>query len=168
MSLKRTASQHEKILIHTETFKNNSSHLLLTSIPFIGGGSIRENIAFREDKYNDVSGFIGLSLDDVKELVVILDKSLVCINDSAKVVYLEDGEVKIKDALFNTVNDVNYDVWVSNDSTFWNPVDFLLDSSQVVEIGLDANYIYDNLNNIYDRIDEIDTKLEQIKEALDD
>ena len=130
--------KESKILIGTDTFhKKGSPHLMVTAI-------ICDDIHKREDKYKDVVGFYKYcsgSIEDIDNSFIkdmddwtdILKKNILCLIENEDKIngWLfkhQEGEISYQEVQIYTLNDVNYDVWLDPDTSFWNPVDFLLEA----------------------------------------
>jgi hypothetical protein len=138
-----------KMLISTDVFrKEQSPHLLTTGIGF----ETQKNPALvefnyqsvynREDRYKDVVGFYHthpsgmnyMSKTDIETMiqwVKCLGKTLVCLiqTDTKLSGWLfhkaKDGNIEYHEVRVDTVNDVNYDLWLEPSTAFWNPADFI-------------------------------------------
>ena len=159
--------KEKKVLIGTDTsHKDGSPHIMVTAI-------VCSDINARESKYNDVVGFYKYLPDneELEESVIndmddwadILKKNIICIIENkekidAWVFEYKKGEISYQEAQAFTLNDVNYDVWLDPESSFWNPVDFLLE----------GEYFYSPVENDNSAVDnKFELIIEKI-EALSD
>lgn len=159
-----------RILIGTDTFhKKGSPHLMVTAIDC-------DDINSRENKYNDVVGFYKYSpnMDELDDSIVkdmddwadILKKNILCLvgTDSGIKGWLfkNQDEVSYQEIQVYTLNDVNYDVWLDPDTSFWNPVDFLLEA----EYYSHPMMTEDEMPNLDDKFDMIEKKIEILNSSV--
>lgn len=149
-----------KTLIHTEAFYDEDSpHLLLTAI--------EENSYDRERGYGDVVGIfiVGADLNDFVKLslnyyVEQLEKNIILIIETPE----EENQLEAwafdKETLkptkmkVCTTNDVNYDIWLEEES-FWDPSDFIF-----------ADEAARNTKSIESRLDGIEEKVGEILKQI--
>ena len=118
----------------------------------------------RENKYSDVIGIFiedsELDIDhelverELEELSSLIKKNAVCVlknEDGIFGLLYEIGTKEFYKVKAQTINDVNYEIWLDQESSFWNPVDFLLDES-----------LFDETDYINGRLDSINSKLDQL------
>lgn len=141
-----------KMLIASDTnYKENMPHLLTTGIGFCtqeNDASVEfdyKAVYEREDRYSDVVGFYYTSsseannmsqtdIDTMEQWVKCLGKSLICLIETEAQIngwrfYKDDvGKILYHEIKSESINDVNYDVWINPMSTFWSPVDFIFNN----------------------------------------
>lgn len=125
-----------RLLIGTETFhKAGAPHMVATVIE----GS---DYLDREMQYKDVVGYCKYEIEELnleayheemKNSVKSLNKNLVFIlkRDNKLLgwlYYKNQDSIEFREIQVFTTNDVNYDLWLDPESSFWNPVDFLLEA----------------------------------------
>jgi len=169
---------YDAVLIATETsHRSGTPHIVVSK-------SICSAEA-RELKYKDVVGFLVSKRDvgekaDVDEFmkkqVLQFKKNLICVieNDSgatASMHYRSNDNVLAREVQVYTNNDVNYDIWLDAESSFWNPVDFLLDGEYFephpMEIaGVESPALNENLELISEQLVELKEIVVHLARAL--
>jgi proteasome lid subunit RPN8/RPN11 len=183
-----------KMLIASDThYKENLPHLLTTGIGFC----TQENYAAvefdyktvyeREDRYSDVVGFYhthppGLNsmsqtdVDTMEQWAKCLGKSLICLIETDTQIngwrfYKDEaGKILYHEIKAESINDINYDVWVNPISTFWSPTDFILNTPECQQEQEDDEF--DKLEtavfNIEKKVISLEQKIDQIHHHLRD
>lgn len=164
-----------RLLIGTETFhKAGAPHMVATVIE----GS---NLLDREAQYKDVVGYckyeheeidIEAYHEDMKNSVSALNKNLVFVlkrDDKLLgwLYYRNQDKVEFREIQIFTSNDVNYDLWLDPETSFWNPVDFLLeaeyfDRSLADEYSEEESLLEEKLDALVAKVEVLNTTVLQL------
>lgn len=162
---------NSKALITTDTYhKDGAPHLMVTAIDC--------NVNDREEKYNDIAGFIkykpkanDITKKDIQEMddwADILNKNIIFLLRTNKKLsgwLFEYGkDITYREIQVYTVNDVNYDIWLDPDINFWNPVDFLLEAEYYGPM-LDQE-TDEKLTNIQNGITQLSDKISEFMDSV--
>jgi hypothetical protein len=67
-----------------------------------------------------------------------------------------------------TLNDVNYDIWLDPETSFWNPVDFLLEAEYYTPADFGDADVDERLKHIEEGITQLDTKISELTNNVKD
>jgi len=181
-----------KLLVSYEMFhKEGSPHLSVISMnpdTQHNPGAVEfdyKSVWDREDKYKDVAGFYHthpsgmnqmsqIDINTMVQWVKCLGKSLICIIETDEKVNgwlftkSDTGKINFQEIGVSTNNDVNYDVWLDPQESFFNPVDFLTEGeffSENDEAGIFEG-IQERLTNIEETQSDLRDRFNKLIELL--
>lgn len=161
-------------LVYTDTFAAGElPHLILTGLDDVQ--NLYDALVSRENKYGDVAGILSWTrenqeLDDqdveIAETAVLkLNKSIVYLVETDIItghLFFRDEvyeEIVCKPLKARTNNDVNFDVWHEDQNHLWNPVEFLLDGVDDLDVYNASDKRHEEIKKI---LQDTNTKIEQM------
>lgn len=178
-------STHCKLLVSYEMFNSaDASHISVVSSNIYYGTSNNPDVHFnyndimaREDEYKDFSGIYHSSLGNISEpsshVVELMSQWVKCLGKSLVYIYEFGGVIKAwmfsKSTMLSIVhhelraktsNDINYDLWIEREDSYFNPVDFLTEGEFLYDEDVGA------LDSIDDRLAIIELAQEEMKESF--
>lgn len=154
------------VLIGTETYhKAGAPHMVATL-------ALNSHAINREEEYKDVVGFFKEDKDvfpeslhdGMKDWVRTLNKNMVFVLKQEKrlmgwLYFKNNDQVDFREIQVYTNNDINYDLWLDPESSFWNPVDFLLEAEYFEHPIVEENPVPSELDT---KVDALSKKVETL------